>query len=613
MYARLARKYRILREHLAARKIRSEGAVVTGFAPWRARAGHTDVQTILASVHTSLHRGYGPDLTLGGQGVDKIQSSDVSEYDDLLRRLKRLGGLAPATMADLFLRRSQLKGVPIAFWHDVDSDIETALKMARIEAEHGFRGTYYIHYCSLYYGDFYRRSLTRRGRLAFDGFERNVAMAGLYREIQSLGHEVGFHFNPYGVFRQKHMDGLQAMAVELAWMRRVGLTIEGGAGHSSYNRQGADPYEIFRELTDDFTHIYEGARHARTSFDFDNVRMPRLALSHKAFGLDYVADFILRDSRFEFWAKAGIERYRTGNPGSLQSHDPRLTTSIDAVASVEGSLDTPPAWIIFNSHPAHYGQRAHPDRAREAEARAGSITTADAPALGRMAYAPARLHVTRYAAPSGAMRTVLVHSDGEGFLDYPLGTDKDRGRPVWLLLGGTLIDCPHLPLSVQPQGWLRDISRRAGDPIAAHKRALPDSSTTDLERYLDAFAPLQPISRLSVFLGADVLAGEPAGGDIGRLAAWCGRIAERGPAQACEFLVGDLAQPNASTALPPDRLAALEGACDAVAAVVGTRCRVVRLSAVIGARSWARTTPFGLDAHDTLCIARHLWSRHKAG
>src|SRR5947207_13599248 len=77
---------------------------------------------------------------------------------------------------------------PAFLRHDVDVDLGKALRMAEIEHEHGVPATYMIMNASLMY------SLR-------DGSVRRAL-----RELQSLGHEVGLHFDCPEELRQQEGD-----------------------------------------------------------------------------------------------------------------------------------------------------------------------------------------------------------------------------------------------------------------------------------------------------------------------------------------------------------------------------------------------------------------------
>ena len=66
----------------------------------------------------------------------------------------------------------------IALWrHDIDFSPQRSLALARIENEMGVPAIYFVHIASRYY----------------NAFEPNIA--AMLREIQSLGHDIGVHFD----------------------------------------------------------------------------------------------------------------------------------------------------------------------------------------------------------------------------------------------------------------------------------------------------------------------------------------------------------------------------------------------------------------------------------
>ncbi len=72
-----------------------------------------------------------------------------------------------------------LSGERLVLWrHDVDYSPQRALALARIEAAHGMRATYFFQLRSLFYN------------LLEPGMDR------LIREIVRLGHRIGLHFDP---------------------------------------------------------------------------------------------------------------------------------------------------------------------------------------------------------------------------------------------------------------------------------------------------------------------------------------------------------------------------------------------------------------------------------
>ncbi|MFL6352712.1 MAG: hypothetical protein ACJ74Z_12810 [Bryobacteraceae bacterium] len=81
--------------------------------------------------------------------------------------------------------------------HDVDVDLSKAVRMAEIESEHGVRAAYMIMNASLMY------SL------------RDLSVQKALRQIQSLGHEVGLHFDCPGELRHEEKGDLSQLESDI--------------------------------------------------------------------------------------------------------------------------------------------------------------------------------------------------------------------------------------------------------------------------------------------------------------------------------------------------------------------------------------------------------------
>jgi hypothetical protein len=132
------------------------------------------------------------------------------EYKQLLRMFD---GYKP------FPATPDYNGKAVYLRHDIDGNPEKSLLMARIEAEMGIKSTYF----ALNYSDYWDIPGT------FD----------ILREIQSLGHEVGWH---QCVIVQAHIlhsiDVRELIERPLLRMRREGLEVRGTSPHgSSYGAQ----------------------------------------------------------------------------------------------------------------------------------------------------------------------------------------------------------------------------------------------------------------------------------------------------------------------------------------------------------------------------------------
>jgi len=81
--------------------------------------------------------------------------------------------------------------------HDIDRKPENALSTARIEAESGIRGTYYFRR----YGNAFR--------------------PGIMREIEGMGHEVGYHYEVLGKAKGDHERAIEMFEHELSEFRKI--------------------------------------------------------------------------------------------------------------------------------------------------------------------------------------------------------------------------------------------------------------------------------------------------------------------------------------------------------------------------------------------------------
>lgn len=97
----------------------------------------------------------------------------------------------------------------VALRHDVDDRLESALEIARLEADRGIRATYYVLHTAPYWP-------SRR-----------------MRELQELGHEVGLHNDALTVHARSGDDPVETLRRELDHLRRIGVDVAGVAGHGS--------------------------------------------------------------------------------------------------------------------------------------------------------------------------------------------------------------------------------------------------------------------------------------------------------------------------------------------------------------------------------------------
>jgi SAM-dependent methyltransferase len=484
------------------------------FTPYRVtRDTRTPAEEVIAQRHSATAQCFGPDYT-AGPGIDKVPSADFDDFLFLLDRLVEMAEkhrLVFRRTRDVSPTHREPDGrIPVLFKHDIDNDIEIALRMAEAQHERGIPATYYVLHTAPYYGRFDADGLFHR-------FER---MMPLYRRIQELGHEVGLHFNPYDLYRDQGLDGAAAMRTELAALRDAGLEIDGAFGHSSAARQGVESIEIFEEhLQHEPEMVRPESARRDGSFVHGGVRQPRLHLSGRHLGLDVFGEFMTRSiGRYSYWSMQSAERWLAAeNPFMPRPDD--LVGTCSMLRWIRRQVDAP--FHIINIHPLAYGLRAGLTAEAEAELRASSPDpSASATASsegghdGHGRFPAGVMHVGPAADPDGsprAGRVCMTPANEIGCLDHPL--EPHRGRPGVVLIGGDRFEPRDVQVHASVGGWLRDRLRRSGRPDLTTRvitRAAPPADF--IGRAIARATSFGPVAAVVLLLDDDLVthAGGPA-------------------------------------------------------------------------------------------------------
>jgi hypothetical protein len=128
-----------------------------------------------------------------------------AEYD---RFLDRLGGREVVPLREFARGAGDL-----ALRHDVDSRLDSALRLARLEHDRGLRATYFVLHTAPYWDD---GDLVPR-----------------VRRLQEHGHEVGFHNDLVTLERVHGGDARTALEEALDRLRGAGIDVVGAAAHGS--------------------------------------------------------------------------------------------------------------------------------------------------------------------------------------------------------------------------------------------------------------------------------------------------------------------------------------------------------------------------------------------
>ncbi len=406
-----------------------------GFQAYEAEDSGATVADIFAQCSLNMHDGYGP-LPPGKPACPVAYP--LCAYRQLIASLAGLEHVECVTLGDLCREPAGDGTVRLAIRHDVDGDIVTAEHGAEIEAEFGVPASYYFLHTAFYYGRF------EEGK-----FLRHECMAHVYRRIQSLGHEVGLHTNGLEVYEETGVDGAQAVADEIAWMRQAGLEIRGTVGHGSKAAFGAENFEVFkgrakgRKRTEDTLRDPEQITH-------DGKSAWVHVLDEATLGLDYEGNDIFwqKQVRVEYGATRTVDGWRWNRRFDREVPGALAFCSQEAMLADIARLE-PGCCIVLTIHPCYYGYRHRPDAGPTlALNRQARVVSEE---LGWHTWSPQTTVAVHEPSndPRLARQSFAVAND-LGMLDIDPACSRERcesSRRVLLLDGGAIADPGLVPQS----------------------------------------------------------------------------------------------------------------------------------------------------------------------
>jgi hypothetical protein len=163
--------------------------------------------------------------------------------------------------------------------HDVDHDLETAVRMATWEAERSIRATYCLLHTTWYWGVFDGRRYRRT---------RDLVEAG--DRLLELGHEINFHNNLATLALQTGCEPGRVLEAELGFMRSLGWPVCGTATHGDRlcHQLNYGNFELFE-------HAVKLDRGGPRRLFTDEGAVTLGRLRQEDFGLEYEAYDIHRD------------------------------------------------------------------------------------------------------------------------------------------------------------------------------------------------------------------------------------------------------------------------------------------------------------------------------
>jgi hypothetical protein len=147
---------------------------------------------------------------------------NLVQYEKFLQQLVSSGRFLFVTQRD-FEKTSSTDKVVISIRHDIDNNINTAIKLAYREHKYGIRSTYYLLHTANYYG-----------KTATNSFVRNEKSIYFFKKLQDgFGHELGFHNDLVTLQVVYGIEPKSYLAQELKWLRDNGIVIKGTCTHGS--------------------------------------------------------------------------------------------------------------------------------------------------------------------------------------------------------------------------------------------------------------------------------------------------------------------------------------------------------------------------------------------
>lgn len=225
--------------------------------------------------------------------------------------------------------RADGKGIALVR-HDIDHDIQTALKIAEWENKNNVRATYCVLHTAWYYGEFQNGKYTHYN-----------LMIENCKKIQDLGHEINLHNNFVVLALQTGRNPFEVLEQELEFFDFHGIKVTGTSTHGDRLCRELDfrNYELFSES------VYESRGGAR-NISWEGNQVVLGSRSMKEFGLlyeayDFPRDLYITDSGGNIRVKENT-RGRAG----LKRED--MESSIK-YSHILGILTHPLWWDVDNS------------------------------------------------------------------------------------------------------------------------------------------------------------------------------------------------------------------------------------------------------------------------
>jgi hypothetical protein len=147
---------------------------------------------------------------------------NLNAYEDFLKHISSSDRFLLVTQKD-FEKTNASDKVIISLRHDVDRNIDGALRLAYREHKYGIKATYFILHTAKFYGSTTNKSFQRNDRILF-----------YLKKLQdAFGHEIGFHNDLMTLQIVYGIEPRNFLKTELKWLRDNGIQIYGSSMHGS--------------------------------------------------------------------------------------------------------------------------------------------------------------------------------------------------------------------------------------------------------------------------------------------------------------------------------------------------------------------------------------------
>jgi hypothetical protein len=325
--------------------------------PYKVSNSRKTADEIFELENLGCNQAYGNNINLNFN-FERITSEPLIRFQNLLKSLLDCKNVKFMTHLDTLSSNNDPFKILI-LRHDIDSDFQTSLEIAKIEYDLNIQASFYIlHTNQSYYGEGLSGPSANK-------FRRHKSLLKYYKQIQDYGHEIGLHIDPYTLYQDFSIDGSQALVEELNWLRENGIKISGTAEHNNTAQHGASNASIFENkflATDEDFHKKNGIP---MSFIHREKWAPIGTLSQNLLNLKYEARDLYdqKDINVRYfglqdqcsWVYKNF--HNTDSNCAVTKNGSILQEEIPAIIEEANKEILVKEYYLFSIHPNYYGLR----------------------------------------------------------------------------------------------------------------------------------------------------------------------------------------------------------------------------------------------------------------